>query len=504
MRKFFGLLLSGLVGLLIASPATAVIIYTPLPPPRVLVGSYQNIHNVAVLSAIGGSMTFQNHYFVAPVTGSRDISEWKIDELVDAMLRQYLGSRFNVRAVPFDRAALAAIPNGPWNASGGPTRRFLQSLPNEGLDAFVVVRPDLELEAPGLIGIALTRNMIVGNPTPILWANYEIDVIDAHSYETIALAHSRLVLHRGEKLSYAGLYTDDSLKLDDTFALDAKQKDTLHGLVFRLVTASMIETLRALELNVPLPEPGARELIPAPPNVKPYPDISSVAIVSGIGDAIDFERMATVFVHWNKTLAVPDWQLDALVEKEARELLDKRFTVRDVPIDHAAFARASLLDDDGNLKPTFPGLSPSPNVDAYVAFVKVRTNIAGKMQGIGLGVLSNPFYETATNVFASYAVAVIDAHTLKLISARLAVPSPEYPSPKPMKAIDDRIWPDNPLNPSNQQREAIEREVRALLMDTAGETMMRLGLTGKVVEFVAVPNPQLQNPANPTSQGDAK
>jgi hypothetical protein len=73
-----------------------------------------------------------------------------------------------------------------------------------------------------------------------------------------------------------------------------------------------------------------------------------------------------------------------------------------------------------------------------------------------------------------------------------------------MKAIDDRIWPDNPLNPSNQQREAIEREVRALLMDTAGETMMRLGLTGKVVEFVAVPNPQLQNPANPTSQGDAK
>jgi len=111
-----------------AGPAAAVIIYTRAPPPKVQIGSYANIHSVAVLSAIGGSITFQNHYFVAPITGSMDISEWKIDEQVGAMLHQYLGSRFKVHAVAYDRAALAAIPNGPWDASGGPTRCFLQAV----------------------------------------------------------------------------------------------------------------------------------------------------------------------------------------------------------------------------------------------------------------------------------------------------------------------------------------------------------------------------------------
>ncbi len=302
MDKFFGMMLCGVMAMLMASPAAAVIVYTPAPPPKVQVGSYDGIHNVTVLSAIGGSITFQNNYFVAPMTGSLNISEWKIDEQVDDMLRQYLGSRFKVQVGTFDRTALAAIPNGPWDASGGPTRRFLQALPNDGVDAFVIVRPDLDLGAPGLIGISLTRNVVVGNATPVLWANYEIVLIDAHSYATIAVAHSRLLLHRRDEPSFAGLYTDDSLKLDASFALDARQKNILHAMVLRLVTASMIETLRVLHLDIPLPEPGARELVALPPNLKPYPNVASVAIVSGVGDEIDFERMATVFVRWAEHL----------------------------------------------------------------------------------------------------------------------------------------------------------------------------------------------------------
>ncbi len=124
---------------------------------------------------------------------------------------------------------------------------------------------------------------------------------------------------------------------------------------------------------------------------------------------------------------------------------------------------------------------------------------------MGLGVLNNAFLERATNVFASYAVAVIDAHTLKLIAARLAVPSPDYPSAKPLNAIDDSLWPEDPLRLSSRQRDAIEHEIQALLMDTTAETMMRLGLTGKMVEFDAVPSatPLPPNPSNLTSQGGA-
>src|SRR5712691_5148413 len=66
-----------------------------VPPPEI--GKTENIKTVAVLSAIGATMTLKNvHRFslTSPITKQLDIAEFKIDDQAEATVRQLLGSRF--------------------------------------------------------------------------------------------------------------------------------------------------------------------------------------------------------------------------------------------------------------------------------------------------------------------------------------------------------------------------------------------------------------------------
>jgi hypothetical protein len=488
MRKCLLGLLTAFAVTALAGPASAAVVFIPIvipipvQVPSAQTGGYSKIHNVAVISAIGSHFTIQNNSFWGTKRYPLDISGWKMDSAVEGMMRQYLGNRFNIVSVPFDRSALAALPNGPWDNSTGSVRKLLVSVPNDRLDAFIIVRPDLEYQAPGISGLALQNSTdFINNAAPVVWANYEIDIVDAHTYDTIAKAYSRVSLHRGQPDSFAGLIATSNLKTD-RFDLDEQQQNLLHALTNHLITASLIETLRSLQLGVALPEAGARTLIPIPPDKRPHPGIKSVAIVSSIGDTFDFERFATVLGMSSKVVPVPEWQLDALVEQEARSAIGRQFIVKDIPIDRAAVAHASLIDSDDQLNPRFPGLSPTSDVDAYVLFVKLREPLSDiLMHGTGLGMWHNAVAQQ-TGMFAYYAVALVDAHTLKIIAATSAVTSPNYPASRPSVAVDDSLWPNDPMSMNGADAEKIRKAIQGLVIDTGRESMLRLGLTGMMID----------------------
>jgi hypothetical protein len=249
-----------------------------------------------------------------------------------------------------------------------------------------------------------------------------------------------------------------------------------------------------------LPDPGARTLVPIPPDIHLYPNIKSVAVVSGIGDSMDYERFATILGRSSKFVPVTDWKLDSLVEQEARSAIAPRFVVKDVPVDRNAFSHASLIDADNKLNPQFPGLNQTDAVDAYLAFVKLREPLSEiMMSGNGIGMSHNAMIPTTT-LFAYYAVALVDARTLKLIAATADVASPNLPSSKPSLDVADSLWPDDPASLTAEQTADIQKVVRQLLVDTCHESMLRLGLTGMMVDGGAPPAPtaSLSN----TSYGD--
>lgn len=124
-----------------------------VPKPRI--GNLDSIHTVAVLSVVGTSMTLQNRRFIGSRSKEFDITDWKVDDQVTTTLRQYLGGRFSFKDVPYDRAALVKISNGPLAFSAVAARRYLESVPKDGIDAFIIVRPSLYYDVPGLLGLAL-------------------------------------------------------------------------------------------------------------------------------------------------------------------------------------------------------------------------------------------------------------------------------------------------------------------------------------------------------------
>jgi hypothetical protein len=182
MRKVLLFFLTALAISVLSTPTPAavmfipVIIPIPVQVPSAQTGSYSKIHKVAVISAIGSRFVIQNNSFWGTQKYPLDIATWKVDDAVEGMIRRYLGSRFELVSVPLDRAKLASLPNGPWDNSTGGVRKLLAAVPDEGLDAFIIIRPDLEYQAPGIGGLGLQNSTdFINDAAPVVWANYEID-----------------------------------------------------------------------------------------------------------------------------------------------------------------------------------------------------------------------------------------------------------------------------------------------------------------------------------------
>ena len=345
---------------------------------------YSAIHTVSVISSIGDKVNLSFGNMWGTATKEMPIQSWNIDALVETRLRQYLSGRFTFKDILYDRSALAKIPNTPFSFSNTEYSEFLKSIPANGVDAYIIVRPDLEYHQPGVAGLGLWNADNFAKPmTPYVWTNYEIDIVDARTLQTIAHAISSFRRNDKSPFSWAGV-PSPALRVGGDFKLTDAQINLLHATVVPMVNLSLIEVLRDLNTGVALPPPGARTIVPVSPERDPYKAYKKVAIVSALGDVIDLEHEGgTIFSHDNYLTPDPNWHLDDLVEARARAALEKHFLIAQPNVDRATFANAMIWDRDGKLAPNFAGLNPSPDVDLYVVFLKLKPAHMGRGQDGG-------------------------------------------------------------------------------------------------------------------------
>jgi hypothetical protein len=203
-----------------------------------------------------------------------------------------------------------------------------------------------------------------------------------------------------------------------------------------------------------------------------------------------------MFARKDAFLPVPDWHVDAMIEDIVRKSLAPGLAVKPATVDRTALFNARLSTAENALERTFPGLVPSADFDSYLVIFRYPREILDAVQGEGLGVGNyRPGRgEIKTAVYANFAIALIDAKTLKILWANLAVTSPKYASLLPAQEVDNSLWPASPPNVTSEQLTRLREMAAELLRDTVPETLFRMGLTGMMAS--EEPPPVAQPSAN--------
>lgn len=451
-----------------------------LPPAKT--GDYRHIRTVGLLSAIGESFTVQSH--ATGIFGHSkqfNIASWKMDDLAASVVRRYLAGRYVVKDVAFNRAALEAIPNWAWTDSSKNFRKFMTTVPADGLDAFLVIRPDLvrSIGQDSIPGLGLQAGQ-----RPVEWLDFEIDVVDAHTLDVIASSFSRTQTREGTGAQIAGFVMPSDRNVGDDLTPTPAQLDLLQTDFAYHLEKTMIETLRALDLGVTLPTPGSRNLVAIPAAMNPWKTTKTVAIVSTVGDTLELPWSGALFTHGNHTVSISSWNLDAKIEADAASALGKNFSVKAVPFERAKLAGATFRVDKDKHPLPFEGLTPSPEVDAYIVIAKDPATIGphaddvagfGVWKQVGLG-------SESTDAFATYAIAVVDAHTLKFLAVAPGVASPRWPSATLMRRVGNADCTANALKLSEYGEKTVPLLLEDIMADSVPETLLRLGLTGMMAE----------------------
>jgi len=496
-----------LVLVLLAMPAQAqfIIVTGPAQPPVPFArpGNYDNVRTVAVLSGIGQTLTLERTTLLVPQIKKLDISDWGYDDAITALIKKYLADSFEVKDVDYDKSALALVPDRFWESPNiglrakfqpGDGPRVLRAPPQKDIDAYVIVRPDRT--GPAERGLSLTGGDVVKLLAPkdevLEWANFRIEVWNARTLTRIGTSESRLQIRKGTKPTWTGLYADKSLLLDDKMSPTEQQLARLRTDFSRTIASSVVETLRSLELGISLPEIGERTIERLSLDRDPFADIKTIGLVSAIGDELLLSHLGgTRFSRSENSLPIPDWQVDREVEKIARSVLEKRFTLKDIDFDRAALAQARFLDGDGTWVSAVPALKPSQDVDAYVVILKhpLRLGRSG-FEGAGVGVWNHSLLaaRVETAIFANYAIALVDARTLELIVGLVGTMDTSFPIRKPYKLVDNGLWrASGPL--SSEISSKVHETLADLFANSVAETLLRLQLTGSVIAG-GLPSPQ--------------
>lgn len=445
-------------------------------------GDYSNIKTVAVISAIATKVTLGNMAVLAEHKDI-DVTDWNLDQTVETTVKQYLTPRFTVKSVAYDRAALAAIPNGHFDTgSARPVNDFLKALPVQGIDAFVVVRPDSEGSAPPAAGFSLdaTNGFY---PRPVEVANYEIDIVDAHTGAIIGHALSRIADRQQTPASFAAIYTPPDLTLSAKDTPSEYQHAEMKNDFARLIALSLRETLRSLNLGIALREVGSRTLIPIPPDKDPHKNINTVAVISAVGDQLELNHRAPFFVHKLTKTPVSDWNLDSEIEAKMAAALGKRWAVKAVAVDRAKLANVVIDYNACTLQTPIEGLTQTSDVDAYIVVVKNSGPVGGlsdNVSGIGLWNMNGVGGESS-GIFARYVIAIVDPNTLKPVWIQRGVTSPAHSPEIPLLVTSNANWPKDggALTPDQAQR--LRPAFSDIMNDSIPETMFRMALTGMMV-----------------------
>jgi hypothetical protein len=214
--------------------------YRPDAPklPEPVIGSYEAIHTVAVISGIGTQFDLERRGHATKKQGALDIAAWKLDDRAEAAVRNAMPGPYTFLIVPYDHAALASLSATAANAAA--FEAFLKALPANGVDAFIIVRPN------SIGGLALQS---VEHGDTILWVDFEIDVVDARTLQVIARSTARVQPPGAPHPNFPGLVLGKEFVLDGSLAVSAENREKLRLLTDEMLAVTISETLRSLKLG---------------------------------------------------------------------------------------------------------------------------------------------------------------------------------------------------------------------------------------------------------------
>jgi len=160
-------------------------------PMYVTTSDYSRIHSVAVLSAIGLNLEWDDKHLHPGDTP--DIGAWKLDAYVEEVLRSKLSGRFAFKTVAYNPADLLDLTNDPrWRDQL--QAAYVAKLNNSGVDAYFLIKPATPIiDFPRDNGLGASD----GSP-PFVWAFYRVTLVDAHTGKTLADGLSRIPLSQTE------------------------------------------------------------------------------------------------------------------------------------------------------------------------------------------------------------------------------------------------------------------------------------------------------------------
>ena len=315
---------------------------------------------------------------------------------------------------------------------------------------------------------------------------FEIEIFDAHTYQRIARCFARLEIRHGAPAKFAGFVAPQGRAPDAAYALTDTQRELLRKDFRHDIAETVYNTLRALQLGLPIPAPGDEALVPIPPQANRFSQIRNVAVVSTIGDLFTMAYRTVMFEHHMTSVPIGDWNLDMHIEAMIRAQLDKRFTVKSVPVDRGSLENVLAAAPFPGLSysvlpPVINGLPTSSDVDAYVVVIR-RVGPMGDatdpVSGVGIW-KRKPFGSEFTELFANYEIVVVDAHTLGPIAHLSGVASRHQPIPTVYRSIDNAIWPSGEVDAlAPAQIAQVQQILNDMLTDSTGETLLEMGLTG--------------------------
>jgi hypothetical protein len=449
----------------------------PMFPPT-QVGNTSNIHSVAVISAIGQTLTLGNAALLA-THSTLSIADWNFDRGVEDIVSRDLATRFTVKPVAHDSAALAAIPNGFYDMSSAKAlQAYLAALPDHSVDAFVVVRPDAEKGTPNTPGLSLEASSV----RPIEEANFEIDVVDSQSGRVISHAYSRAVDRQGMPEQFAAFYGSPDVRVQPNDVPSNAQRIQLKKDFERNVSLALRETLRSLQLGIVLPEIGTRTIEPLAANENPATKLPKIMVVSALGDSIEVDYPGNWFnKRKDQSYPIADWNLDAEFEKRVLAGLDKHFTPVTVPVDRAKLATL-MLGDPNAAKDPVPGIVPgTPGVDLYIVLAKRRgTATSDNTSGIAMW---NRRIDDYGGIFSQYAVVLVEPKTARMVIAAQGASSPKFPSVLPYHATAKTDLPDpGAAGFTPAQADTAHTLLSQMMGDSIDEMLLRLRLSGRKIE----------------------
>jgi hypothetical protein len=451
--------------------------------PQAMPGDYSKIQKVAVISAFGPKLIVDNQW---RTIGQMDISSWNLNGQFTELIRKHLAGRFEFVNMPSD----TQIPAKTFE-SESKMCAYLKALPNPGVDAYIVVRPVEAIHSePG----AAFQFDPTGN-SGITWLSYEIDIIDAQTLRKIASADGQLRTREIENPRFPNFYLDNLDHAAVVAGTDPVATRQIRRALTWMLHVSVVETLRALQFGVKLPDVGDHS-VAIPPGDAKLDTIRSVAVLSVIGDGLRVSIRGHALVKdRNEVLPGIASGMDECVESMARDILARHHIVKPAVADRPTLVKSAVTYDEKLVSTA--GLTPSNDFDAYVLIVNsgpVDTSYPMR-GGLAMQQWIPATGDNLTEAYASLAVIVLDARTLTQIASSRLIPGAkkrcEEVSPfitsSPNCIVPERLAPDRTTGVlSDESKAEIMTTLRQIVTDGIPETLYNMGLD----------SPQPEEPAN--------